>query len=168
VPVGSANRAPDPITKWSRCGLAPLLWLLLISIGCGANYGGIKRSDDIRQQFERGLLRYDLTYYVRVDGGFTIAVIGLAGNLVLESNLWQKTATDSDVFNTLVSRTWEDYGYTVYGAELTDPEGNRIGLIYTAVNLVSVKFIGENRIQILMDSPWTRGPGEPPSSGRIP
>jgi len=178
VPLSNRQNASLKLSSDGKAGAAKMrktifrsfltvIWLLLMAAGCAANYGGVKRSPDIAREFETGRLQTDLKYYARVDGGYTIAVIGLKPSLEFDSRLWRRVTPGTDEFNSLVDRIWEDYGYTIYGAEMISPQGDNIGVLYSAVDYVTLKFTDDSRIQVMLDTPWTRGPGDP-GSERIP
>jgi len=54
---------------------------------------------------------------------------------------------------------WDDYGYYPYAARILDPDGNPVGILYTSIREVGVKFSGDNRIVVMLNTPFLWGPG---------
>ena len=53
---------------------------------------------------------------------------------------------------------WADYGYSPYGAHILDPSGNKVGVWYSSIYFVAVKFLADNVIVLMPDKPFLWGP----------
>ena len=58
----------------------------------------------------------------------------------------------------MIRWVWEDYGYYKFGADILDPNGVKVGIMYTAINDTAVKFVGENEIVVIPGTPFLWGP----------
>jgi hypothetical protein len=59
---------------------------------------------------------------------------------------------------TNITSSWEDYEYYKFGAEILDPEGKKIGILYTAVHETAFKFGADNQITVIPNTPFLWGP----------
>lgn len=53
---------------------------------------------------------------------------------------------------------WGDYGYSRYAARILDPSGNPVGIMYTSIREVAIKFTDDNRIVVMPHTPFLWGP----------
>jgi hypothetical protein len=150
------NRAIDP----SLAGT--LIWLaaLLMIAGCaGANYGGIKHSRDVRQDFETYHVYPDHRYYYLNQENNPYAVVALQPGYTISDPQWREfdpqTGTLEKVVE-LVKGFPADYR-NAYGSYLLDASGNRIGYWYSSLPLRSLRVDRETKkVSILTDKPWLR------------
>ena len=55
---------------------------------------------------------------------------------------------------------WEDYGYYKFGADILDPQGKKVGVFYSAIRETSVKFVNDNQIMVMPNTPFLWGPDD--------
>ena len=72
--------------------------------------------------------------------------------------MWRDVSSDTDAFKEMVRWIWEDYGYYKFGADILDPTGTKVGIMYTAIRETSVKFVGDNKIVVIPNTPFLWGP----------
>ncbi|MEJ2166996.1 MAG: hypothetical protein P8X90_15815 [Desulfobacterales bacterium] len=58
----------------------------------------------------------------------------------------------------MIKWMWGDYGYSPFAARIFDPSGNPVGVLYTSIREVAIKFSGDNRIVIMLNTPFLWGP----------
>ena len=79
---------------------------------------------------------------------------GYCGN----SGSEREASPDTAAFKEMIRFIWEDYGYYKFGSNILDPNGNKVGIMYTAIRETSVKFVGNNQIVVIPHSPFLWGP----------
>ena len=134
------------------------LWVLVLLTSCASGYGSIRRDPTIAQQFEANQVPTSYRYYVY---GYTTkpyAIAGIDPKYEIPSKLWKAVEPNTDAFKESIRWVWEDYGYTIFGADILDTAGNKIGVWYSALWNVTVKFMEGNRIQLITDHPFLGGP----------
>jgi len=77
----------------------------------------------------------------------------------MNSKMWREAAPDTEEFEKMVKAIWQDYGYYKFGADILDPNGKKVGILYSAVSETSIKFVGDNQIVVMPNSPFLWGPG---------
>ncbi len=110
--------------------------------GCLENYGRLRRSDDVKTAFEDGQLPSEYHYHFHGIRSDPFAIIGLEPDWTLKSKIWRPVELNTEEFKYMTKWVWVDIGYDregVYGAEILDPEFVKIGIIYTAVWMATVK-----------------------------
>jgi hypothetical protein len=137
--------------------LALGLWLFAAGTGCSGNYGRLQRDSEVFQAFESKQVSSDYRYYYN-GHSFTYAIVGLDPKYKIQSKFWKETEPDTDEFKLLATRLWEDYGYRRYGANILDPNGQQAGILYSSIYVVTVKFLDNDEIAIVLDTPYMWGP----------
>ena len=110
--------------------------------GCLENYGRLKRNADIKTSFENGQLPSDYHYHFYGRRNQPIAIMGLEPDWTLSTKIWRPVELNTEEFKYMTKWVWEDIGYNrggKYGAEILDPEFVKIGIIYTATWMATVK-----------------------------
>jgi len=74
--------------------------------------------------------------------------------------MWKKVSADTSELKEMARWIWEDFEYYKFGADILDPEGNKVGILYTAIRETTVKFGDNNQISIIPNSPFLWGPDE--------
>ena len=136
------------------------LWVLVLLAGCASGYGSIRRDPTVAQEFQANQVPTSYHYYINGYASKPYAIAGLDPKYEMPSKLWKMVEPDNDAFKESVRWVWEDYGYTIFGADILDPVGNKIGIWYSALWNVTVKFMPDNRIYLLTDHPYLGGPGD--------
>ena len=135
-----------------------IITLTLIA-GCTANYGSLKRDAEVQQAFESNQVPMDYKYYYYADSE-PYVVFGIEPKYEMDSNMWRDVSPDTEEFKEMTRWIWEDYGYYKFGADILDPNGVKVGIMYTAINQTSVKFVGDNQIVVMPNTPFLWGPDE--------
>jgi hypothetical protein len=132
--------------------------LLFVFLGCSANYGRIRRDPAIQQAFEINQVSADYKYYYYGFKSRPYAIIGIIPKYEAGTKLWFEAQANTEEFKEMVRWIWEDYGYYKFGAHILDPDGNQIGVYYSSIREVGIKFTGENRIMVIPNTPFLGGP----------
>jgi len=123
-------------------------------------YGSYKRNAEIYQSFQSNQVNRNYTYYYNGVGNQVYAIVGIEPKYRIQSKFWREVEPDTDAFKKLTNQIWDDYGYQTFGADLLDPAGNKIGIVYTSIYEVAVKFLGDNQIEVLLGTPYLWGPAD--------
>ena len=135
-----------------------IITLTLIA-GCSANYGSLKRDAEVQQAFESNQVPMDYKYYYYADSE-PYVIFGIEPKFEMNSKLWRDVSPDTEEFKEMTRWIWEDYGYYKFGADILDPNGVKVGIMYTSINETSVKFVGDNQIVVMPNTPFLWGPDE--------
>jgi hypothetical protein len=144
----------------SLLGLICLITAIMLS-GCAGSYGKLNWDPQVTDSFRNHDIQQGFNYYYYGVGNRTFAIAGISTEYNFESRLWREVPQDTDAFKGLVSRAWENYFYMPYdpqGAHILNPEGNRVGVWYSSLRFVTVKFTENNRIILMPDTPFLGGP----------
>ncbi|MGD8943669.1 MAG: hypothetical protein PVJ37_10405, partial [Desulfobacterales bacterium] len=111
-----------------------------------SNYGQLQSSHDITQLFEKAQVLSDHTYYYSGLQGVPDAIIGIRPNYTLRAKLWQQVD-----FSHLTLKKWifrMNYVQLVrpQGAWILGPDGDRLGIWFSAERQTSVRLDSENRL----------------------
>jgi hypothetical protein len=129
--------------------------------GCVGTYGKLHWDQQVTAAFQTQEVRKDFNYYYYGAGNQIYAIAGISSNYVLESKMWREARRDAEAFNTLISRAWNNDYYSPHdpqGAYILNPEGKQVGIWYSSLRYVTVKFGGNMRIVIIPDTPFLGGP----------
>lgn len=144
------------IEKSLLIGLEIIIVALLA--GCSGQYGSLKLDQQVQEEFESNRVPTEYKYYYY---GFSTApyvVFGIEPHYVLNSKMWREAAPDTKEFKDMIKWIWEDYGYQKFGADILDPNGKKVGILYSAITPTSVKFVGDNQIVVMPSTPYLWGP----------
>ena len=144
------------IVLW-LCGLATAIML----IGCTGGYGRLNWDPQVTAASENHDIQQGFNCYYYGAGNQTYAIAGISTEYNIESRIWREVPQDAAVFKNVVSRAWENYAYKPYdpqGAHILNPGGNRVGVWYSSLCHVTVKFGENNRIHLRPDTPFLGGP----------
>jgi hypothetical protein len=151
--------------KMSQCytllGMCGLVAAILLS-GCAGSYGQLNWDPQVAVAFKNHEVQQGFNYYYYGVGNRTFAIAGISTQYHIKSKIWREIPQDAEAFKSLVSRAWENYYYKPYGpqgAHILNPEGNRVGVWYSSLRFVTVKFTEDNRIILMVDTPFLGGPG---------
>jgi len=141
--------------------------ILALIAGCSANYGSLKRDAEVQQAFESNQLPKEYKYYYY---GLSqpYVIFGIESKYEMDSKMWRDIAPDTAEFKRMILFIWEDYGYHKFGADMLDPNGAKVGIMYTAIGATSLKFVGNNRIEVMPNNPFLWGPEGGGGSSRVP
>ncbi len=145
-------------------GYAILGFCFLITVmvsGCLGTYGRLHWDPQVTTAFKTHEVQKDFNYYYYGVGNRTFAMAGISNDYVMESKMWREVQPDTEEFKGLISRAWENSYYQPYdprGAHILNPEGKQVGIWYSSLRFVTVKFGENNRIILIPDTPFLGGP----------
>ena len=138
-------------------GFLGIVILILLS-GCSARYGSYQLNEEVKQAFESQQVPADYQYYYYGQSNEPIVIFGIETKYVMHSVMWKNVSADTEEFRELTRWVWEDYEYYKFGAEILDPDGEKIGILYTAVHETLFKFEANDRITVIPHTPFLWGP----------
>lgn len=156
----------NTVSRYCICALA--LVILVGLAGCAGNYGKFNRDEEVWHAFENNQLSTDYKYFHNSHHNTTYAILGLDPKYRLQSKFWREVEPNTEEFRNLAIRLWEDYNRYRYGANLLDPAGTKIGVWYSSVYIASIRFYGDNQVEVNLLSPWLGGPDGQASGIRVP
>ena len=130
---------------------------LTLITGCTAKHGSLKQDAEVQQAFESNQVPMNYKYYYYGDSE-PYVIFGIEPKYEMDSNMWRDISPDSAEFKEMTRWIWEDYGYYKFGADILDPNGVKVGIMYTAISQTSVKFVGDNQIVVMPNTPFLWGP----------
>lgn len=116
-----------------RISLIPALLALSLAVGCAGSFGFVRADSDVAAMFEGGRLPADHSYYYAGSDSGPDALIGIAPGYTLKSRLWRPVNLDEAAISALVRNMTGGLGTgtAVWGAELLDRDGRRVGIWYS-------------------------------------
>ena len=148
-------------TAKALCMFCAVLLLLFVA-GCSQNFGRIHWDENVTQAFQANQVDPNYNFYQYTIGMRVFAIIGLDRELELRSRLWRELSSDADDFQLATSRIWYDYTRLPKyprGATINDPAGEQVGVYFSSLKFVSIKFMPNNRVMVMLDTtPITGGP----------
>ena len=140
----------SPIKRHHRS--AVLLLTILVMMGCGDDYGQLEREETITESFTSLQVPPNLDYYYYGVNNRFYAIAGLDPIYHIASEFWQPIEPKTPRFQTMVLGIWEDPDLTAYGAHILSPQGHRIGIWYSSLPQVTVKFEAGDRVSLIPNS----------------
>ncbi|MBT8366232.1 MAG: hypothetical protein KJP23_16150 [Deltaproteobacteria bacterium] len=134
-----------------------VLIILMLIAGCSAKYGSLKRDAEVQQAFESNQVPMDYQYY-HFSASEPYVIFGIDPRYEMDSKMWRDVAPDTAEIKEMTRWIWEDYGYYKFGADILDPNGIKIGIMYTSIRETSVKFVDDNKIVVMPNKPFMWGP----------
>ena len=131
---------------------------MIMATGCLQNYGRLNRSAEIQQAFESNQVPTEYEYFFFGNSNWPYAVMGLDGQYTLHSRSWHPVEPDSAEFRHMTRFVWADYNFYPYGANILDPQGQKIGIIYTSSWMAGVKVDQETKTVEVMPYIFLGGP----------
>lgn len=141
------------------------LLLATLVAGCAGTYGRYNLDREVLQSFRDNQVPSDYKYYYYGFDTNPYAVLGVEKKYDAGSNLWREVEPNTEKFNNMIRWMWGDYGYSPFAARILDPSGTPVGVLYTSIREVAIKFSGDNRIVVMLHTPFLWGPavnGSPP------
>ena len=145
---------------YTLLGICGLVAAIMLS-GCAGIYGRLNWDPQVTAAFQNHDIQKGLNYYYYGVGNQTYAIAGISTEYTIKSRIWREVPQDTEEFKSLVSRAWENYFYMPYdpqGAHILNPEGNRVGIWFSSLRFVTIKFAENNRIVLMPDTPFLGGP----------
>jgi hypothetical protein len=151
------TKSPESLTVRLLKASAFILLPALIG-GCMASYGTYARDPGIFDSFNNDQVPLNYNYYYYHSGSFPIAVIGIEKAYNVNSKMWREVEPGTEEFKDLIQWIWEDYGYSRFAARINDPTGKQVGIMYTSIREVAIKFTDDDGILVIPHSPFLWGP----------
>jgi len=147
------------VSKSQILGVSTVVILISILItGCAGQYGSYRRDAAVQQAFESHQVPADYKYFYYGLDNEPLVIFGIEKKYEMNSNMWREVSADATEFRNLITWVWADYGYDIFGADILNPEGNKVGVLYTAVRDTAIKFGADNRITVMPNTPFLWGP----------
>ena len=137
--------------------IGSVLIILMLIAGCSAKYGSLKKNAEVQQAFESNQVPMDYQYY-HFSASEPYVIFGIEPKYEMDSKIWRDVAPDTAEFKEMTRWIWEDYGYYKFGADILDPNGIKVGIMYTSIRETSVKFADDNKIVVMPNKPFLWGP----------
>ncbi len=150
-------KTSTPYSAWILRVNACFLALALVA-GCTGTYGRLKRDPEVSRAFADKQVPSDYRYFFYGQDTAPYVVIGVESKFEAASKMWREIEVDTQQFKNMLDWVWADYGYSRYGAQILDPAGNRVGILYSSIYEITVKFAGGNRIVLMPHTPFLWGP----------
>jgi hypothetical protein len=132
--------------------------ILSLFAGCSGKFGSYKRDAVVKQAFESNQVPAEYKYFYYGFDTRPYAIFGVETKYEMDSRMWKEATPDTSEFQEMTRWIWEDYGYYKFGADILDPNGNKVGVLYTAINETTIKFHGDNQISVIPSTPFLGGP----------
>jgi len=142
--------------------------ILALLVSCAANYGSIQRDFEVQQAFESNQIPLGYKYYYYGFDTRPYVVFGIDSKYKMDSHMWREAMPDTEEFKVMIRWIWEDYGYHKFGANILDPNGNKIGIYYSSINETVFKFNENNQIVVMPHTPFLWGPEDGGGGARTP
>ena len=140
--------------------IAALAVVLIGLTGCSGSYGRTVRNSEVTTAIQNHQIIESYKYYYYGYASKPWALAGIESQYEIRSKVWQEfdPRTEKEKFEKMIRWIWQDYGYYPYGAHILDPSGQKVGIWYSSINFVGVKFTKDNRIVLMPDKPFLGGP----------
>ena len=140
--------------KFQRLPAVIGLGLLFLLCSCASsNYGKLDTSQEVTKIFDNHQILSDHSYYYSGLQGVPDAIIGIHSSYSLKSKMWQQTDFSSFLLRKWVDRMTYVHMATPRGAWILGPDGNRIGVWYSALHQTTVRVGQGNRVVIASPPP---------------
>lgn len=130
-----------------------LVGLLCSCATSGNSYGKLQASHDVTELFEKAQVLPDHMYYFSGLQGVPDAIIGIRPNYSLRARLWQEVDFSRFTLHKWIYRMNYVHLVTPQGAWILGPDGNRIGIWFSAQKQTAVRLDRENRLVIAPPPP---------------
>jgi len=140
--------------KFQRPSAVIGLGLLFLLCSCASsNYGKLETSQEVTKIFDDYQILSDHLYYYSGMQGIPDAIVGIHSNYLLKSKMWQQVDFSSFLLRKLVERMGYVHMITPRGAWILGPDGNRIGVWYSARHQTTVRVGQGNQLAIAPPPP---------------
>lgn len=136
--------------------LNPLFFLAMLWLaGCSGSYGRLQPSNDISKVFEQHEVLAGHAYYATGPEARPTAILAVDRAYALKPGLWRSVDMTSELLERLVDAMTDQLGFTpaTLGGVITDPEGNRAGVLYSLYSRTTIRFEPENVIVVSLPGP---------------
>ncbi len=128
-----------------------VVWLLC---SCTAHsYGRLQSSAEITRLFDDAHVLQDHLYYYSGLQGVPDAIIAIHPNYSLRARMWQRVDLDSAMLKKWIDRMHYVQLVAPRGAWIVGPDGQRLGIWFSAQYQTVVRRDKENRVEIVPPEP---------------
>ena len=140
--------------KFQRLYAVIALGLLFLLCSCaGANYGKLEASEEVTKIFDNYQILSDHSYYFSGMQAVPDAIVGIHSGYFLKSKMWQQVDFSSFLLRKLVDRMGYVHIVAPRGTWILDPDGNRIGVWYSAQHQTTVRVAEGNHVVVVPPPP---------------
>jgi hypothetical protein len=127
-----------------------LVFLLILTVACTANYGNLQRSNDVNKTFERHEVLADHAYYATGPEARPTAILAIHRSYTLKPGLWRPVDMTPERLSRLVDAMTDQLGFTpaILGGVIADPAGKQAGVWYSYYSRTTIRFETENVIVV--------------------
>lgn len=158
------KRYSEISTRKKRQWPCMMLVLGLVGLFCSCattnNFGQLQSSHDITRLFDNAQILTDHIYYYSGLQGVPDAIIAIHPNYTLRARLWQQVDLSHGTLKKWTFRMNYVHLVRPKGAWILGPDGDRLGIWFSAQRQTSVRLDRENRLII--------APPEPPELKGVP
>ena len=146
-------------SRFSRfCYILAMLIVSAMISGCLEKYGRIKRNPEITRAFQSHKVEPDYKYYYYGLTNYPYAIIGIDPAYHISSKVWREIDSGTEQFEKMIDWVWgDDYYSSISGASILSPTGEKVGIWYSSIWFVAIRFEENNRIAVMPDTPFIRG-----------
>ena len=147
-----------PAAGKNRRWLLALIGLGLVALLCACasgttNYGKLQSSANITQLFDNAQVLPDHTYYYSGLQGVPDAIIAIHPNYSLRAKIWQQIDFSHTTLEKWIYRMKYVHLVTPRGAWIIGPNGDQLGIWFSAQRQTAVRLDKENRLVIAAPQP---------------
>jgi hypothetical protein len=128
--------------------VVPLAVMLALFFGCAGGYGRLEKGPEVTAAFVEHRLPSDYRFYYTGRDNMPYAIVGIRDGYRFQSKFWKPIDPDSDAFKKMVR---SPYGYQqsqVRGAFLIGPDGERVGMWYSAYDFASFRVTADRAVYV--------------------
>jgi hypothetical protein len=137
--------------------LGIILTIILPAVGCSSKYGRLQLDAEVQTAFETNQVPANYRYHYYGDSE-PYVIFGVEPRYEMNTRMWRDVSPDTEEFKNMTRFLWEDYGYYKFGANILDPRGEKVGIMFTAIRETTVKFVGNKQIVVMPNTPFLWGP----------
>ena len=139
--------------QWPCAMIVLGLVALLCSCATSNNYGKLQPSHDITRLFDKAQLLSDHTYYFSGLQGVPDAIIGIHPQYKLRAKVWQQVDLTRFTLKRWTFRMNYVHLVRPQGAWILGPDGDRLGIWFSAQRETSIRLDRENRLVVAPPPP---------------
>ena len=140
--------------KFQRLSAVIGLGLLFLLCSCAnSNYGKLEASQEVTKIFDNRQILSDHSYYYSGMQSLPDAIVGIHSGYLLKSKTWQPVDFSSFLLGKLVDRMEYVHMVIPRGAWILGPDGNRIGVWYSAQYQTTIRVGQDNHVVIAAPPP---------------
>jgi hypothetical protein len=124
----------------------PALILVVLMVGCAADYGRLNKSPEIVNAFKKYEMLADYRYFYSGRENKPSAIIGVAPEFEFDPRSWTELPTDAQAFRRQVERLYPMDSAVEFGAYIVTPDGRRAGVWFSEMSSTVIKLDGDRLI----------------------